>query len=149
MRIGAGALVAILIMGACGGTVSAPAPAVAVPVATVAPVASVKIADNAKLGKILVTASGATLYTFKRDTENTSACVDACLNTWPPFVLVGDAAVPATGMTGKLSFFTRKDNSAKQVTHNGLPLYNYAQDKVTGDANGEGVGANWFTVKNP
>jgi len=150
MRIATGALVALFLLGACGGTASAPAAsaAPAAPAATPAPAASVKIADNPKLGKILVNAAGFTLYTYKRDTENTSACADACATTWPPLTVPADA-VAAVGMTGKLGTITRKDNGAKQVTYNSLPLYAYLQDKAAGDANGEGLGGNWFVIKNP
>jgi len=150
MRIATGALVALFLLGACGGTASAPAAsaAPAVPAATPAPAVSVKIVDNPKLGKILANAAGFTLYTYKPDTADTSNCSGGCATTWPPVTVTADA-VAAVGMTGKLGTITRKDNGAKQVTYNSLPLYTYLQDKAAGDANGEGLGGNWFVIKNP
>lgn len=148
MRIASIALTTLLTLSACGGAASpAAVTATPTPTASPTPVPSVAIKDDAKLGKILVTPSGATLYTFKRDTDNTSNCYDACATTWPPFVITVDPVAPV-GMAGKLSVALRKDN-AKQVTYNNQPLYLFANDKAAGDTNGEGVGGNWFTVKNP
>ncbi|MDO8562608.1 MAG: hypothetical protein Q7S25_02055 [Candidatus Limnocylindria bacterium] len=150
MRIVTGALVALFVLGACGGAASAPAAsaAPATPAATPAPAASVKIVDNPKLGKILANSAGFILYTYKPDTADTSNCSGGCATTWPPVVVTADA-VAAVGMTGKLGTITRKDNGAKQVTYNSMPLYTYLQDKAAGDANGEGLGGNWFVIKNP
>ena len=150
MRIAAAALAILLTLSACGGAGS-PAAATATTAPTASPkptpAASVVIKDDAKLGKILVTPAGATLYIFKKDTDNTSNCYDACATTWPPFVITADP-VAAVGMTGKLGIALRKDN-AKQVTYNNQPLYFFANDKAAGETNGEGVGGNWFVVKNP
>ena len=42
------------------------------------------IANNAKLGKLLVDGKGLTLYTFKLDTPEVSSCLSTCGATWPP-----------------------------------------------------------------
>ena len=122
------------------GSPATPAPAAAL-------TGELKIVDNAKLGKILAASNGATLYTFKRDTANTSNCSDACATTWPPYVVSG-AVVPPTGLAGTLGTAPRSDGGM-QITYNGMPLYRYSADVATGDANGDGVGGNWFAVKNP
>ncbi len=106
-----------------------------------------RIADNPRLGKVLAASNGATLYTFKRDTTNTSTCVDACATTWPPYV-IGGTVVPPAGLSGKLGTAPRADGGM-QVTYNGMPLYRYGADTAPGDANGEGLGGNWFSVKIP
>lgn len=107
-----------------------------------------KIVDNAKLGKILAGSNGMTLYTFKRDTPNTSTCVDPCTKSWPPLVLISGRPVAPAGLNGTLGLATRPDGSM-HATYSGMPLYFYAADQNPGDANGEGVGGVWFTVKNP
>ncbi|MDP9265128.1 MAG: hypothetical protein M3O91_03265 [Chloroflexota bacterium] len=106
-----------------------------------------KIADNPKLGKILTASNGATLYTFKRDSANTSNCTDACATTWPPYVVSG-AVIAPPDLVGKVGTAPRSDGSM-QVTYNGMPLYRYGADRAPGDVNGEGIGGNWFSVKNP
>ena len=154
MRIASTALVLGVIFGACGGT-GAPA-AVTTPTTTptatptATPTPTVGIATNSKLGKILVAANQMTLYTFKPDIPNTdtSKCTGGCATTWPPFTISGEVVVPS-GLTAKFATFVRADTAAKQVTYNGMPLYLYANDKAAGDANGEGLGNNWFTIKNP
>lgn len=35
-------------------------------------------------GEILVDAKGMALYTFDKDADGKSACVDACAGKWPP-----------------------------------------------------------------
>lgn len=106
-----------------------------------------KIVDNPKLGKILAGSNGMTLYTFKPDSANTSTCYNACAKTWPPYTILGDPVAPP-GLSGKLGTAARTDGS-RQVTYNSLPLYTYGGDQAAGNANGEGLGGNWFSIKNP
>ena len=115
--------------------------------ATTAVTGELKIVDNVKLGKILAGSNGMTLYTFKPDSANTSTCYNACASTWPPYTISGDPVAPP-GLTGKLGTAARTDGS-KQVTYNARPLYTYGGDQAAGNANGEGLGGNWFSIKNP
>ena len=115
--------------------------------ATTAVTGELKIVDNSKLGKILAGSNGMTLYTFKPDSANTSTCYNACASTWPPYVILGGPVAPS-GLSGKLGTAARTDGS-KQVTYNSLPLYTYGGDRAAGDANGEGLGGNWFSIKTP
>ena len=41
----------------------------------------------------------------------------------------------------------RADDGKLQLTYDGHPLYRYAGDQSKADANGEGVGGQWFVVK--
>ena len=41
----------------------------------------------------------------------------------------------------------RPDGGKLQLTYDGHPLYRYAGDRSKADANGEGVGGQWFVVK--
>jgi predicted lipoprotein with Yx(FWY)xxD motif len=147
MRIVSLAFVATVVMAACGGAASAPSPSpTAKPTATPEP--TVAVAENATLGKILIAATNKmTLYTYTKDTADTSNCYDACATAWPPFTITG-APVAAAGMGGKLATAARKDGSM-QLTHNSKPLYFYNKDLKSGDTLGQNVGTVWFVVSNP
>ena len=41
----------------------------------------------------------------------------------------------------------RPDDGALQLTYDGHPLYRYSGDRSTADANGDGVGGQWYVVK--
>ena len=41
----------------------------------------------------------------------------------------------------------RPDGGELQLTYDGHPLYRYAGDQSKADANGQGVGGQWFVVK--
>lgn len=149
MRIAAMALTAIVLATACGGATggasNATTAATAKPTATPEP--TVAVADSS-LGKILIAATNKmTLYTYTKDTADTSNCYDACATAWPPFMIAGEP-VAAAGMTGKLALTTRKDGQ-KQLTHNGKPLYFYNKDTKPGDTVGQNVGTVWFVITNP
>ncbi len=87
-----------------------------------------------------------TLYAYAKDqpNSNTSACMGACLSTWPAFTTQGNPTVGtnATASDGtkldssKLGTITRSDGTT-QVTYNGWPLYYFTGDRAPGDINGE------------
>src|SRR5258707_15763398 len=54
---------------------------------------SVKTADNADLGSVLVSATGRTLYHFTPHTRTKVKCTAACMAQWPP-LLVSAGAKP-------------------------------------------------------
>ena len=99
-------------------------------------------------GTILVDgATGLTLYIFTKDKKDSgkSECTGGCLETWPALTVdAGETPSGGSGVTGTLATITRADNSALQVTYNGLPLYFFKNDKAPGDLNG--VYENWETV---
>lgn len=152
MRIAAVAFTAIMLATACGGApVAGSGGAAATTAPTVAPTATpaptVAVADSS-LGKILIAATNQmTLYTYAKDTADTSNCYDACATAWPPFTLSGDP-VAGAGITGKLGLVTRKDGT-KQLSWNSKPLYFYNKDTKPGDVIGQNVGTVWFVVTNP
>lgn len=93
-------------------------------------------------GDALAGPNGMTLYVFANDTDGTSTCTGGCADAWPP--LLGDGADVAAGDGVSGSFgTTTRDDGDKQVTHNGQPLYYYADDAAAGDAKGDGVGGVW------
>jgi predicted lipoprotein with Yx(FWY)xxD motif len=109
--------------------------------------ATVGVASNNGLGKILVNSQGRTLYMFQADQGTKSACTGACAQAWPPLRTSGKP-VAGSGLTAKLSTARRSDGQP-QVVYNGHPLYRFASDPNPGDATGQGVsafGANWYVL---
>jgi predicted lipoprotein with Yx(FWY)xxD motif len=107
---------------------------------------TVEIATKDPVGKFLTGLNGATLYTFKPDTTNTSTCVDKCADSWPPLtVAAGGSAVAGTGVTGAFTTFARPDGTM-QVAYGGRPLYYFSGDASPGDTNGQGRGDAWFVA---
>ena len=110
--------------------------------------ATVSVAKNSKLGKILVGKNGLSLYLFEADTNGKSACSSACTQVWPPLTGQGKPAAGKGVSASKLGTITRKDGST-QVTYNGHPLYRYAPDSKPGDTKGQGLkqfGAEWYVL---
>ena len=109
---------------------------------------TVAVSANKDLGNILVTADGMTLYTYAKDSANTSTCTDQqCSKNWPPFwVYTNDRLAVGAGISGKLGTIKLNDTE-NQVTYNGMPLYVYAKDSAPGDATGQNVGNVWAVVK--
>lgn len=93
-------------------------------------------------GNFLAGPNGMTLYTFDKDTANTTNCSGTCASTWPAYVT---ASAPTTLPAG-IGTFTRADGKI-QFTWNKMPLYYYAGDSAPGDTNGDGVGGIWHLVK--
>jgi predicted lipoprotein with Yx(FWY)xxD motif len=104
--------------------------------------------NNPKLGKLLATAGGITLYSFAKDTAGASACTTSpCSDYWPPLTTSASPAADP-GVKGALGTIARPDGS-QQVTFNGMPLYTFVLDKAPGDANGDGLndfGGVWHIV---
>src|SRR6266567_1733593 len=111
------------------------------------PAGPLQLVANAKLGSLLAASNGMTLYTNKKDTLTKSACDTACGSIWPPLLVTGSAMAGPTGFTGTLSTVTWSDGTI-QVTLNGKPLYLYAGDFKSGDANGDGIDGIWAAAKN-
>lgn len=88
----------------------------------------------------LADAGGRTLYTFDKDSANTSACNADCAAMWPPFV----AAAGATAK-GDYALVARSDG-AQQWSYKGKPLYHFSGDTQPGEAKGEGMGGVWHSV---
>lgn len=148
MRIASLAFTAIVLTAACGGATGAGSASTASNAAAASAAGPTVVVSDSSLGKILVAASNKmTLYTYAKDTADTSTCYDACATNWPPLTLTADP-VAGPGITGKLATTTRKDG-AKQLTWNGKPLYFYVKDTKPGDTVGQNVGQVWFVVTNP
>lgn len=139
-----GLAAASLVVAACGGTTSStgstsPAPA---------SMTVISVADNAKLGKILVDGGGKTVYLFEADKTTASTCYGDCATYWPPVLTTGAPDAGAGVNASLLGTTTRKDGT-KEVTYGGHPLYYVITDQKAGDTTGQGVnnfGAPWDVV---
>ena len=101
-----------------------------------------------RLGSVLVTSKGHTLYLFMKDKNGKSSCNASCPTFWPPLL---SHAKPTAGSGVKASLLgtTRRSNGSRQVTYNKHPLYSYTLDKKAGQTKGEGMlafGAEWYAV---
>jgi predicted lipoprotein with Yx(FWY)xxD motif len=99
-------------------------------------------AKKAKVGSVIVDAQGRTLYRFTAEAQGRPVCTGACVGTWPPAIVTDAAGLPAHVATVK-----RPDGGGLQLTYDGHPLYRYAGDQSKADANGEGLGGQWFVLK--
>ena len=111
--------------------------------------ATVDVANNPQLGKILVDSKGLTLYTFDKDTGSKSTCSGACAKGWPPLIASGKPTAGSGVSSGMLDTSRRSDGSM-QVTFDGHPLYTFFEDKSPGDVTGNGstaFGAAWNAVQ--
>ncbi|HEY7618884.1 MAG TPA: hypothetical protein VH834_03885 [Solirubrobacteraceae bacterium] len=103
--------------------------------------AIVSSAQKAKVGDVIVDAQGRTLYRFTAEAQGRPVCTGACVSTWLPATVASATRLPAHVATVK------RDDGALQLTYNGHPLYRYAGDSSPADANGEGVGGQWYVIK--
>ncbi|HEX6698137.1 MAG TPA: hypothetical protein VF080_15125 [Solirubrobacteraceae bacterium] len=104
--------------------------------------AVVASAKKPKVGSVIVDAQGRTLYRFTAEAQGLPVCTGACLGTWLPAL-----ATKTSGLPKHVATIRRPDGGKLQLTYDGHPLYRYAGDRSKGDANGEGVGGQWYVVK--
>jgi len=92
---------------------------------------------------VLATPSGATVYTFDKDTVGSgkSACNGPCAQLWPPV-----AAQASDTAGGDWSIITRDDGS-KQWAYKGAPIYTFSKDAKPGDTSGDKFKDVWHVVK--
>jgi predicted lipoprotein with Yx(FWY)xxD motif len=112
------------------------------------PTVQIKTAQNATLGKrILTTAGGRTLYTLSAETDGRFICTGSCLSTWPPLILKNGAKAVGVARLGSI----KRPDGRRQATYKGRPLYRFASDRAKGDVGGEGfvdVGT-WHAARAP
>jgi|HubBroStandDraft_5_1064220.scaffolds.fasta_scaffold56565_2 predicted lipoprotein with Yx(FWY)xxD motif len=104
-----------------------------------------------KLGTILVTSTGLTLYMFVPDKDSKVTCVSLCAATWPPVFVASSGKVTAGPgvQQSLLGSDTDPAGGGKVVTYGGWPLYGYTGDQAAGQLTGQAVDANggfWYVV---
>jgi predicted lipoprotein with Yx(FWY)xxD motif len=136
---------AAVVLAGCGGASSGSA---ASPTTANGRPATVGIASDGNLGKILVDSQGRTLYLFQKDDGTKSACYSACATAWPPLRASGKPTIGGGAEASLVATAARSDGKP-QVTYGGHPLYLYQGDQRPGDTNGQGLtafGGGWFTL---
>jgi predicted lipoprotein with Yx(FWY)xxD motif len=101
------------------------------------------IAVGGQSTAVLTNAQGMTLYYFTPDTSTQTACTGSCASTWPPLLASGKVAA-SPQLPGELEAY--KNANGSQVIYNDHPLYAFSGDSAAGQANGQGIGGNWFVA---
>ena len=92
-----------------------------------------------QVGKVLVDASGMTVYAADQETASDLKCTGPCNSIWVPVTVpTSTKPVAGPGVTAKLSTITLANGDA-QVTAGGRPLYAFSFDNSPGAATGNGV----------
>jgi predicted lipoprotein with Yx(FWY)xxD motif len=135
-------LIALAVAGCGGGSDTA------TPTTSSGSAATIGVANEGDLGKILVDSQGRTLYLFQKDSGTKSACTGACAVDWPP-LRTGGKPTEGDGADASLVGTTSRPDGKRQVTYNGHPVYLFSGDKQAGDTNGEGLnafGGGWYAL---
>ena len=101
-----------------------------------------------KIGNVLATSSGRTLYLFMKDRKKKSTCYGQCATFWPPLMKKG-ALHAGAGVKTHLLGTTKRKNGKLQVTYKGHPLYLFKLDKSSGQVAGQGqnaFGGKWYVL---
>ena len=101
-----------------------------------------------KIGKVLASSSGRTLYLFMKDKHGRSACYGACAGFWPPLIKKGKVSAGA-GVKAGLLGTTKRKNGKLQVTYHGHPLYLFKLDSGSGQIKGQRqniYGGIWYAL---
>jgi predicted lipoprotein with Yx(FWY)xxD motif len=95
----------------------------------------VKVKPLSGGGSVLTNLRGRTLYSLSVEKHGKFICTAGCISIWRPLVVA--KKVKPTGPV-PLGTVERPDGKT-QVTYRGRPLYSFAEDTKTGEANGEGI----------
>jgi predicted lipoprotein with Yx(FWY)xxD motif len=115
--------------------------------AATAALVTVHTTQNSALGKILVSASGRTLYHYSSEPKNVVKCTGSCAAKWPPLLIAaGVKPLAAPGVTASLLGTVKRPDGKVQVTYHGMPLYLFAGDTKAGAVNGQGAGGIWHAI---
>jgi predicted lipoprotein with Yx(FWY)xxD motif len=141
-----------LIVAGCGSSDSTSSTTAATAATTAAAstggAATIDVADNPDLGKILTDADGNTVYLFEKDENGMSNCSGGCAAEWPPVTTSGSPKA-GSGADDSLLGTIKRDDGSEQVTYDDHPLYTYSGDTKAGDTNGNGLelyGAEWYAM---
>jgi predicted lipoprotein with Yx(FWY)xxD motif len=106
---------------------------------------TIKTVTVPKVGTVLSTASGLTLYRFTADPMGKSTCTGACAQVWIPILLPkGDHLKGPHGIKGLSTIHVAHGRA--QVAFDGAALYRFSGDTKKGQAKGQGVEDEWFAL---
>jgi predicted lipoprotein with Yx(FWY)xxD motif len=131
------ALAATALLGACGGDDGGDSAATA---ASGSGAGAVSVANVDGVGDVLVDSDGRALYTSDQERDGKVRCTGPCTSIWLPLDVPAGAGQPTagSGVPGQLDVVKRPDGS-RQVTHDGAPIYRFAEDGGAGTVTGNGV----------
>jgi predicted lipoprotein with Yx(FWY)xxD motif len=143
------ALVTSLVTTACTSAdpVRTAAPASPLPPADVQATMVLRAQNVPQVGTVVVDSEGYTLYRFDKDSARPpkSTCLEDCWMKWPPLIHTSDLRLEGIDQA-LVGTVVRPEDSSRQVTIGGWPVYRYAGDAAPGEAKGHGVGNVWFAV---
>lgn len=105
---------------------------------------AIHISSKAPFGNYLTDPRGKTLYYTVSDQPGYSNLPDETLSSWPVFY-VENITVPPSLNPAAFGTYHR-DNSVKQTTYKGYPLYYFFQDIKAGDIYGNKQNGVWFII---
>ena len=92
--------------------------------------------EGSRIGAVLATTNGRTLYASAKG----DGCQGRCSELWSPLMATGTETPPPP-----FGRFERKDGT-RQWTYEDKPLYQWIGDEGAGDVTGDGVDGVWFAV---
>jgi predicted lipoprotein with Yx(FWY)xxD motif len=99
-----------------------------------------------KIGTVLATQSGLTLYRYTVDPAGKATCTGACAKVWPP-ALLPKGVTHIKAPRGVKGLTARRVHGGRfQVFFHGQALYHFVSDSKKGVASGQGVENDWFAV---
>ena len=106
---------------------------------------TIKTAQVPKVGLVLTTNTGLTLYHLTSDPTGRSTCTGACAQIWLPLLLPkGDHLQGPRGLKGLSTIHVA--HGRRQVAFHGAALYHFTGDTKLGQAKGQGIAGMWFAV---
>jgi predicted lipoprotein with Yx(FWY)xxD motif len=106
---------------------------------------TIKTAQVPKVGLVLTTNTGLTLYHLTSDPTGRSTCTGACAQIWLPLLLPkGDHLQGPRGLKGLSTIHVA--HGRRQVAFHGAALYHFTGDTKLGQAKGQGIAGVWFAV---
>lgn len=105
---------------------------------------------HTRLGEILVTSSGSTLYEFTKDHADKDSCaaIKGCSEVWPSLKTSGSPTA-GSGVKASLLSSIKLPGGGKQVTYAGHPLYTYSGGYGPGETSYVGAkqfGGTWYAI---
>jgi predicted lipoprotein with Yx(FWY)xxD motif len=139
------AIAGALSIAGCGGGGSSTGSTEAEPQASGGSGEEVFTAEVNGLGTVLTNGEGQTVYIFRKDKGEESACYGECASFWPALTTKGAPTGAEGAETADLGTIERKDGTM-QVTYKGHPLYTFITDEAPGEAAGNEFEGLWFAV---
>jgi predicted lipoprotein with Yx(FWY)xxD motif len=121
------------------------------PVAAAGSAVTIRVRSLPRVGTVLVSSSGYTLYMFEPDARRRVTCTKLCAAAWPPVkISPGARLVAGPAVRADLLGSDPDPAGGRVVTYNGWPLYTYVSDVQPGWADGQDIDLNggyWYVMR--